>query len=273
MQAGMRGPSKVKRSGAQAELAPRFPPASAQQTLAALLNRSHREALPLRRSFLQARRKGGGAAPLAKFVRLRRELALEMWLLAHAVASAPPWDVALAASVWARALDLEPGPSTRVRISENWRWLEDVGLITRARRGRLVAVTLLEEGGSGEPYRHPAEAGGDYFNVPHSYWLLGLHHGLSLPAKAVLLIAWSQRPGFILPVDHGARWYGLSPATVQRGIRDLVDRGLLLVHQVRKVAPLAPGGWSSDRHFYLAGPFEHLHQTPRALLKTAARPR
>ncbi len=45
---------------------------------------------------------------------------------------------------------------------------------------------------------------------------------LSLPGKAVLLIAHSLRPGFALPVEKAPEWYGISADTAQRGLAELV---------------------------------------------------
>jgi len=65
--------------------------ASADETLADLLDRSRRTSVPIRRTFLQLPDKQPG--PLARFVEGRRTLGLDLWLLLHAGASSQPWDV------------------------------------------------------------------------------------------------------------------------------------------------------------------------------------
>src|SRR5947199_7074234 len=109
--------------------------ASAAETLEALLARSGRDALPVRRSFVQMRQPGaGGAGPLAAFVRGRHAIALDLYLLGRAVASREPFDVTLPSRVWARALGLGELSSAAATISQCWTWLAGQRLITSARR-------------------------------------------------------------------------------------------------------------------------------------------
>lgn len=233
-------------------------PPSQAETIHALLERSGRDALPLRRSFVQQRQRGGGPGPLAAFVRTRRGLALDLYLLGHAVASREPFDVELHSRVWARALGLGETPSASVSISSNWAWLEEQSLVKRRSSGRLTSVRFLREDGSGEPYQHPGiddQAGGDYFKVPYAYWE-GFYPGrLSLPAKALLLIALSLGNDFQLPHDRGARWYGLSRDTISRGLSTLLRLGLLEVRTEHRKAPLSPSGFTQERHYALRPPF------------------
>src|SRR4051794_16180492 len=55
-------------------------------TLSALVEKSKRPHLPLRKSFVQAD-DGSTGGPLARFVSSRAELALDLYLLSHLVAS------------------------------------------------------------------------------------------------------------------------------------------------------------------------------------------
>jgi hypothetical protein len=229
-------------------------PVAQGDTIRALLARPKRDHVPLRRSFVQLRARGGGAGPLAAFVRERRARALDLYLLVHAVASAEPWDVALPANVWVRCLGAKETTSAQTLVSRNWTWLERHGLITSQRRRRLRALTLLREDGSGDPYTHPAREG-DYFKLPHAYWEGNFHNRLSLPAKALLLIALSLREEFTLPTDRGAGWYGLSSDTVKNGLRDLRTHGLLSAWSVTRPAPLTALGYTHERHYRLKEPF------------------
>jgi hypothetical protein len=229
------------------------------ETVAALLERSSRNHVPIRRSFVQQRVRGGGAGPLAAFVHDRRVRALDLYLLGHAVASAPPFRVSFPAAVWARALGLTPHSSSETLVSRTWTWLEDQRLIESQRVGRRREITLLREDGSGEPYRHPGEQGaadrGHYFKLPYAYWEGNFHNRLSLPAKAVLLIALSLQDDFILPTEKGKDWYGLSRDTIRKGLRDLRLHGLLSMHEERKLAPLSALGFTLERRYRLRPPF------------------
>jgi hypothetical protein len=248
---------------------------SQQETVEAMLERSGREYLPLRRSFVQRQPRVGGAGPLAKFVRHRRTKALDLYLLMHAAASAAPYDVAYPSTVWARALGLAEHSSAETLVSKTWTWLENEGLITTQRRGRLREVTLLYEDGSRRPYRHPGEQGaeerGHYFKLPYAYWHGGFQNRISLPAKAVLLIALSLRDDFLLPNERGSQWYGLSRDTVRKGLRDLRLLGLLSVREVPKVTPLTPLGITLERRYTLRGPFVREDMADATVHETAKR--
>ena len=221
----------------------------AQTTVEVLLGRTtRRDFVPLSRSFVQRRDVGGGAGPLAMFVRSRRRNALDLYLLAHATASAPPWDVTEYAGVWARALGIGATTGAGVVVSTNWTWLEGQRLVRSERKGGLRRIFLLNDNGSGDPYERPTT---DFFKLPHAYWTFGWQQALDLPAKAVLLIALSLKEGFLLPTAHGATWYGLSLDTVKRGLRRLRNTGLLEVREVRKQAPRSPTGFTLERRYRL----------------------
>lgn len=236
--------------------------ATQADTIKAILERSNRDHVPVRRAFVQQRRGGGGAGMLAAFVSTHRGTALDLYLLAHALASDKPYDVALPAAVWARAVGLR-GKGAESAISKNWRWLEDQRLIKSERRGRMRAVTLLHEDGSGARYRHPAtdrQRRGDYFKVPYAYWEGNFANRLGLAAKAVLLIALSlqMEEQFTLPRDRASAWYGISAATIQRGLADLLARGIVR-YQVKHVrAPLSPRGYTTVRLYRLFPPFREV---------------
>lgn len=228
------------------------------EVLAVLLDprRRRRDFVPIARSFVQERRAGGGAGPLAMFVTARRKRALDLWLLAHALASSPPWDVALRAWVWARALGMDDTPSSRVFISNTWTWLEHQRLVRSERDKNLRRIYLLDDAATGQPYDHSAESANfDYFKVPHSYWLDGWSRRLELAGTAVLLIALSLPKTFMLPQERGGTWYGLSRDTIRRGLHELLDHDLLDVRVTFKKAPLSPTGAAEARRYTLKEPF------------------
>lgn len=215
--------------------------------------------VPLRRAFVQ---QGGQAdpepGPLASLVRNGDQRGLDLFLLLKAVASASPFNSSRNAEVWARALRLTGMTAEEQTVSRIWRRLADLRLVSRSRSGRLADIGLLREDGSGEPYVHPGAAGDPYLQLPVAYWL---DEGgqwcstLGLPAKAMLLVALSLPPGFVLPVEKAPDWYGISADTAQRGLASLVRRGLVERVRTYKKAPLAPAGFSYDSRYTLQGDF------------------
>lgn len=239
--------------------------ATAEETLHDLLNpvrQRRRRTTPIRRSFLQDPSGEGGEAPLRWFVRDRRELALDLFLLLNCTASAPPWDVEMAAMAWARALDMRQTVGSETTVSKNWSWLEEKQLIRSERQHRLRKIYMLTEDGSGHEYARPkkGEPRG-FFRFPFIYFTDRWHQQLSLPAKAVLLIALSQKSTFTLVTERAAGWYGVSADTLQRGIDELRDLGLLTTWLVSRKAPRARLGFTSTSHHRLNPPFGRTNES------------
>src|SRR4051794_38025646 len=226
-------------------------PASGRETIAALLTRSRRDAVPLRRTFVQqGTPRQPTPGPLAEFVRRHDDRGLELYLLFRAVASASPWNVDASVRLWARTLDLGSTRSAVSAVSRAWRRLEGYRLVERQRvRGQLSIVALREDG-SGEPYVHPSIQGRrePYFKLPFAYWLAdeSWYRRLELAETAMLLISLSLADNFILPYRMARRWYGVSLDTAERGLRGLQDRGLLRSEIAYKSAPLAPAGYTEE---------------------------
>lgn len=241
--------------------------ATAQTTLETMLRKSRREHLPLRRPFVQ----GGPQnkpipGPLARFVRAHDELGFDLCLLSRAVASAAPFEANYDSGVWARALNLT-GKTAKSKVSRGWNRLEDAKLISRKRKGRKASITALREDGSGSPYVALTGSATDpYFKLSIAYWLDGWYTRLSLAAKAVLLIALTQKDGFELPSEKASRWYGLSAHTIEKGLFELRDASLLVATTSRRPAPLTGPGYTTVRRYHLRPPF----RKPRtAMAKTA----
>lgn len=240
-----------------------IPPAASpdelrRATVEAILAASRRSTLPLRVTFIQQREVDGTAAagPLSVFVRRGRRGAFDQHLLLRAWASGGDHDVRRSAAVWARAVGLPDGSAGRRAVARNWQFMQQMRLVTIARAGRLLQVTALAEDGSGRPYHHPgSQPRSDYLQLPYAYWEQGWDQRLSLPGKAVLLIALSLGDLFWLPARHGPAWYGLSPSTIERGVRDLRIHQLLGARAVRKPAPLAAAGYTAEHRYTLHAPF------------------
>lgn len=226
---------------------------------------------PLRRSFLQQ----GTATdpepgPLQEFVTNGDHRGLLLYLLALGKASAEPWDTALAATVWARALGMElPETATATSsISKAWKRLEDRNLIRRSRYKRRAHIHMLREDGSGDPYEPPGQVKEPHLQLPNAFWQRGpdedrWYRVLNLPEVAMLLIALSLSDGFRLPAEDVPDWYGISADTAGRGLRGLIGHGLLAVHKNFKTAPLSPAGYTADNLYTLQQPFGPLGRSQR----------
>ncbi|HWM64466.1 MAG TPA: hypothetical protein VNP96_10830 [Solirubrobacterales bacterium] len=234
-------------------------PSTPDETLDDLLNpgrQRRRRTTPIRRSFLQDPQGDGAEAPLRWFVHDRRELALDLFLLLNCTASAVPWDVEMPSMAWARALDMRQTVGSETTVSKNWTWLEERKLIRSERHHRVRKVFMLTEDGSGREYVRPekGELRG-FFGFPFVYFTERWHKELSLPGKAVLLIALSQRSTFTLVTERAAAWYGVSADTLERGLDDLRNHGLLATWLVTRKAPRARLGFTSVGHHRLNPPF------------------
>ena len=237
------------------------PPPSQEDTLAALLGSSQRDAMPLRYVFAQQSGETDELvpAPLARIVRRGVASALEQYLLLHARAAGREdrdsgemhYDVALESGVWARALGLPNDESGRRTVQRNWKALAELGLVRIERSGRLLAVTLLHEDGSGSPYTHPgATRDGRYIKLPYSYWLDGYSSQLKLPGKALLLIALMLPDWFSLPFNKGPEGLVFVPkgmplegtllAFSERGLDAAGNLIAFLIGGARPAAPQSP---------------------------------
>lgn len=237
----------------------KHPAATPLETIDALLTRSKRSNLPLRQSFVQqGRGKSRSPGPAAAFLTRRDPRALDLYLLIHAVASAEPYDVTLPAATWARALNLSidktgnATKSSRTAVSKALARLEKLQLITRSRKGKRSCITILDEGGHGEPYKRPATR---YFKLPYDYWREEWHLKLVSSEKFVLLVSLSLKDGFPLPAERAPDWYGVSADSVQKGLSGLRQHGLLQFESIPRKAPLAPRGFTEQRLYTLQPPF------------------
>jgi hypothetical protein len=266
---------QVAHDGRPAVFRGAVPPAiSRHETLVDLLAQSKRDFVPIRVTFVQqGKGKETKAGPLASFVARHDERALDAYLFVHAVASARPWSCDYPMSMWVRALGLGESAeraSAHAAASKIMRRLVDRHLITRDRVGRTSSITLLDEDGRGGRYTHPAETQEPYLQLSHRYWHDRHYETLSLPAKAILLIALSLRQGFPLPYERGPSWYGISADSTERGLRDLERAGLLSFDQVWIKNHHAPTGWIERRLYSVDASFLPKRRSRRQAVKRPA---
>jgi hypothetical protein len=242
----------------QSEAKPRQPGFGQQETIEDLLNASKRttQTVPIRRTFVQlGTQQKPKPGPLAKFVARHDEGGLELYLLFRAVASSEPWNSAREAGVWARAMGvaIDDDNLNQPAVSRVFRRLdEEHNLVSRHRSKRRLETTALLEDGSREPYTSP---GRDYFKLPYAYWCDQWYLRLSMPAKALLLIGMTLKPGFILPFTQARNWYGISDDTASKGIAELKRNKLLTARPGRERDWLTGPGWRHEMNYFLMPPF------------------
>lgn len=255
------------------------PPPSRTDALVELLGSSRRDFVPVRKSFAQLRDDQSGepcAGPLAAIVSRGVASALDQYLLLHSRAAGRPdgdelnYDVGLSARVWSRLLGLAEDESGKRTVGRNWSALSDLGLVKTRRVGRQIAVTLLREDGSGEPYTRPKTKTDPYLKIPYAFWLEGHAAKLKLPGLALAVIACSLADWFPLPYDKGPAWYGIGSSTVERGLRELRRADLLEQQYTWRKTSLSDTGWTKDMRYRLRpplGPLGHFAKgTPAELL-------
>lgn len=205
---------------------------------------------------------GAGAdqpGALAFFVQHRRGRALDLYLLTLGATQGTPVVPTYPAAVWARALGLKP-PSAEPNMSRLWTWLERERLVVTRRDGRLKRLTLLNPDRSGSPFPLRITAT-ETCRLSAGYFFGNYHNRLSLPGKAVLLVAIALGGSFTLPADVPG-WYGLSSDTIRRGISILRTVGLLDVSVVLDPAPLTGTGYVSRRTYRVLSPFDQHRGLP-----------
>ncbi|MGW5609364.1 hypothetical protein ACWEWI_25310 [Streptomyces sp. NPDC003753] len=233
-----------------------------ERTIELLLERSKRanRTAPIRRAFVQI-----GRAPqttpgaLRSLVSNKQERALDLYLLVAAVTSGGDYSVTDWSTTWARSLGVFDEKTGASAVSRAWKALKDLHLISTSRgTKRRTTVIKLHEDGSDSPYEPPI-TDEPYFQLPFEYWEHGLHTALSLPGKAMYLIALVQRkPKFPLTQAKISEWYGLADRTVANGINDLLHHQVLEQAGVETYETLAvPSGRAFRPLYSLKEPFHH----------------
>lgn len=256
------------------------PSAEQQATVENLLQASKRptERVNIRHSFVQDGSQSKPVpGPLHRMLAAHDERALDLFLLHRALVSAEPWTSRpLDSRVWARALGLHCDADHGVTaVSKAWRRLDDTyKLVDRGRSGRLSVLTSLREDGSGKAYTSPngSARAERYFTLPFAYWTSEerWYATLTFPAKVMLLIGSTLKPGFVLPTEKAREWYGVSTESAERGLRLLREGGLLHRTTIVKDAPLSPTGKTQEYRYTLRQPFGRLSRPKLAVVGKAA---
>jgi hypothetical protein len=200
---------------------------------------------------------------MAQLVASRQEKALDLLLLVYAVTVKEDFSTSHWSTTWARAINGSYDErSASAQISRLWRQLESHNLIRRSQSGRQANVRKLREDGTGKPYTRPVTEkngplGEIYFKLPYEYWDSGWHNQLTLPSKAILLIAMSLRaPEFTLADRWTSEWYGVSEATVTRGRSKLESEGIISVTREEATPNLKEmHGFGKRTYYRLEEPF------------------
>lgn len=232
--------------------------ANENETLEWLLAKSKsRRGVALRHGFVHVPTQGGGPGPLKAF--LRRDGALDLYLLVLLIAGRGTHTVELPLAVWSRALGRGDDEAAEVWASKTLTFIANRGLLTSRRSGRLRQLTVLDDAGRGIDYEPPSGKGGPYewfLRIPLEYWRCGWHRQLTLPGKATLLVCLSRKPEFELPLRQSAGWFGLSQDTLSSGLAELQDLGLLSMRKIPKKAPGLRHGYTIVHRYALIGPFK-----------------
>lgn len=256
-------------------------PATPAETRDAYLRRTGGQYAKLRWSFVQVHRTAttnSQPSTLKEFARNHRAAVLYLALLTNW-----PWlnreDDPLPADAWIRFLtcDAQKGAApltwTPQSLSHAWGTLQDLNLIERPRKGRLIAVRPMREDGAGVTYKAPQGTGDPYFTLPHEFWTEQLHGTLSWPALAVLLILLKETNNTKvaeLPIARAQRFYGIGRTSAEKGLLELQSRGLLLSRERMVKDADAPKGRRRASLHTLVGAFS---TTNRERLRAAAKDR
>jgi hypothetical protein len=204
--------------------------------------------------------------------RTRLALLLTLWW----VLALPDHSGTRPAGVWAHFIGLDDSTRGARTINANLHELSRRGMITHTpgERGKASTVALLDELGSGRPYRRPdyVSDGLPYFRIPQTLWTTGMIGQLSGPGLAMYLIMLHYQRRTTESADRGQlviskpTWFteksfrtrhGLSEDTRLAGVKDLHDHGVIQIDTVT----IDPAG--SDRtarhqrrHLTLMPPFE-----------------
>lgn len=241
--------------------------------------RIKRSGAAVRRSFVE--REGEGKSPLGSLLSARGasgggrggRLRVALLLTLLWVVAAGDYSTTRVARYWANVLGMaEPDTLGARAILDTLHELEERGFValTGLPKGGLE-IQLLRETGTGEQYTFPdpsmpagsprhfgGEGKDSYFRVPRAFWDSGMVQEMSGRALAMYLIVLSyagyDNRDFWLNATLFDELYGLGETTRKRGMKELVDLGVLEVVFVSRSAPGDSSGRRFRRNVYRLNP-------------------
>lgn len=217
------------------------------------------------------------ASTLARFLTGRKHRALLLYLL---LLTCWPWlkdrRTPLEADVWVRALQSDTGAGTTwstSTLSRAWRDLEEMGLVSKKREGRLLRVSPRREDAAAD-YEVPGgrtDRWNAYFALPDEFWNQQLFAQLRLPGLVMLLLLAKEtnyKSEVWLTYDNAEKWYGIKPKSAQNGLAELERLGVVHRRPEKIKAPLSPTGSTVRMWYSLAGPYGY--ESRKALQARAA---
>lgn len=211
---------------------------SIQATHYAAQKLARQAAAPIRVEFMGDAK---GGQPVARLLRGGRggEIRLKLFLsILWLAPRSPRHELSFRSTFWAELLDLaQPAGAGARRIGDAISWLEREGFVSAVRRtGYAPQLTLLDERGNREKYRHPP---GHYLKLPSEFWTRRWIHDMSGAGLAIFLVSLAElyRHGpkleFWLAPRVARETYGLSSDTWTKGARELARLGLISVGRAK----------------------------------------
>ncbi|TGB06653.1 hypothetical protein [Streptomyces sp. MZ04] len=231
--------------------------ATGRDTRTAVLTRSVRANVPLRKTFVQANAGSDSrSGPLKDFVTGRDLRGLKAYLLIVAACSNGDngWSTTHDSAVWARMMDIHESADDQSARTGAWRALlrlHERKLVDCRRNGTMITVTLLREDGSGRPYDRPDGKTEEnrYLQIPAEFWTTGRDKRLDLPGLALFLVVAREKNWSAFPAEKAPEWYGWSADTHERGLKKLVSLGLVERREHYMKAPFAPLGFTKTHQY------------------------
>ncbi|MFE2049708.1 hypothetical protein ACFXAS_14495 [Streptomyces sp. NPDC059459] len=238
-----------------------LPPVTGRDARIAILERSVRATVPLRKTFVQANAgKGSRHGPLRKFVTSGDLRGLKAYLLIVAACSdgSKGWSTTHDSAVWARLMDIDTSATPAAARTGAWRTLQRLQkhkliTCTRPRGSTMITATLLREDGSGEPYDRPTgkTAEDRFLQIPQAFWKKGFDEQIDIPGLAMLLVIAREKPWSPFPAERAPEWYGWSADTHLRGLNKLIELDLAERRETYTKAPLSPSGLTMTYQYNL----------------------
>ena len=199
--------------------------------------RIRKRAAPVRRAFIKGVK--DRAAPLWQIMQGGGSVRLKLYLSLLWVAGGEPFKTDFPAYRWAALLALPHTEATGARrVNDALSQLAKLRLLRLERQPGMPTVTfVLDDGGQGVEYKHPAKVNQAYVRLPSTFWTNGWLAGMSGIAIAIFLVLRDcqdykspNKPVWVTPALARDR-YGFSADSWTRGVAELKRLGLIQVRR------------------------------------------